>query len=170
MNRPLRDQEPTAAQSISAYDGTVTPWAEARQALAEARTFWLATVGPDGRPHVRPHLAVWVDDALHFTASPSSRKGKNLARDPHCTVTTHSRGLELVVEGDAARVTDEATLQRVADAYAAKYEWPVTIRDGAFYADYGAPTAGPPPFHVFDVTPSTVFGFGEGPATRWRFE
>jgi hypothetical protein len=32
----------------------------------------------------------------------------------------------------------------VAEAYAAKYEWPVTVRDGAFDAD-GAPTAGPPP-------------------------
>ncbi|MBA2277843.1 MAG: pyridoxamine 5'-phosphate oxidase family protein [Chloroflexia bacterium] len=165
----MTESEPITAQSISAYDETVTSWAEARQGLAEARTYWLATVRPDGQPHVRPHLAVWVDDALYFSSSPTSRKGKNLDHDAHCSVPTHSRGLDLVVEGTAVRVTDEASLQRVADAYAAKYEWPVTVRDGAFVAEYGAPTAGPPPYHVFEVTPSTIFGFGEGPATRWRF-
>lgn len=116
MDRRQLDTAPVAEQSVSAYDETVIPWAEARRALAEARTFWLGTVRPDGQPHVRPHLAVWVDDALHFTSSTASRKGKNLVRDAYCAVTTQSRDLELVVEGEAVDVTDEARLQRVADS------------------------------------------------------
>ena len=59
-----------------------TSWAEARRRLAEADTYWLATVRSNGRPHLVPVLAVWLDDALHFfVASRTSRKAKNLARD-----------------------------------------------------------------------------------------
>jgi hypothetical protein len=89
-------------------------------------------------------------------------------------MTLRTEGLDLVVEAEAARVTDEARLRRVADAYAAKYQWPVTIDDGAFHAEWGAPTAGPSPYYVYALTPLVVYGFGtddtygERP-TRWRF-
>jgi hypothetical protein len=96
-----------------------------------------------------PVLGVWVDGALCFSAGEASRKGKNLARDPRCVVTAGSRrALDLVVEGEAAKVSDMVTLHRVAEAYASKYGWRVTVRDGAFYAD-GAPNAGPPPYAVY---------------------
>jgi len=166
----MAGKEPMAEQPLGA-DGT-TPWAEARGHLEEAGTYWLATVRPDGRPHVMPVLAVWVDGALHFSASPTSRKAKNLARDAHCVITAGSRALDLVVEGEAAQVRNEARLHRVAGAYASKYDWHVTVRDGAFYAD-GAPTAGPPPYEVYEVTPTMALGFpteeGTFSPTRWRF-
>jgi len=62
----------------------------------------------------------------------------------------------------------------VADAYASKYEWHVTVRDGVFDAEHGAPTAGPPPYTVYRITPSTVYAFGTDEtfasrSTRWRF-
>jgi hypothetical protein len=47
----------------------------------------------------------------------------------------------------------------------------VRIQDGAFDADYGAPTAGPPPFDVYALNPTRVFGFGTDETwspTRWR--
>jgi hypothetical protein len=87
-------------------------------------------------------------------------------------ITAGSPSLDLVVEGRAARITDDAKLRRVAEVYAAKYQWQVTVRDGAFYAD-GAPTAGPPPYDVYEVTPTTAFGFGTDEsfnARRWRFQ
>jgi hypothetical protein len=65
-----------------------------------------------------------------------------------------------------------AKLQRVADVYATKYDWHVTVRDGAFYADYGAPTAGPSPYSLFEMTPHFAYGFGTGETfspTLWRF-
>jgi hypothetical protein len=140
--------------------------------MADAETYWLATARPDGGPHLVPVLAVWVDGTLHFAASPASRKGRNLVRDARCAIATRSRGLDLVVEGAAARVTQPAELRRVAGAYAAKYGWAVTVRDGAFRGD-GAPTAGPPPYNVYEVVPTVAFGFpadGTSVPTRWRFE
>ena len=75
----------------------------------------------DGRPHVVPVLAVWVDGALHFVASPTSRKARNLARDPHCVIMARRDPFDLVVEGTAANVSDEARLRRVAEVYMTKY-------------------------------------------------
>ena len=168
----MAGKEPLSAQPYSADETRPLPtWAEARRRLEEAPFYWLATVRPDGRPHVVPVLAVWADGGLHFVAGSSSRKAKNLARDSHCVVTVDTDALHLVVEGETAIVSDEAGLRRVADAYASKYGWQVTMRDGAFYAD-GAPTAGPPPYEVYEVTPTTIFGFGPDEsfgATRWRF-
>jgi hypothetical protein len=71
----------------------------------------------------------------------------------------------------ATKVTDEATLQRVAGAYAA-HGWGPTVRDGAFYHDYSAPTAGPPPWHLYEVTATRAIGLGgdeAAGATRWQF-
>ena len=168
----MADRESVAEQPLDADDAVRTPWAEARGRLEEAGAYWLATARPDGRPHVMPVLDVWVDGALCFSAGEASRKGKNLARDPRCVVTVGSGALDLVLEGEAVKVSDRVTLHRVAEAYASKYAWRVTVRGGAFYAD-GAPTAGPPPYAVYEATPTTVFGFatdGTFRSTRWRFE
>jgi nitroimidazol reductase NimA-like FMN-containing flavoprotein (pyridoxamine 5'-phosphate oxidase superfamily) len=167
----MAEKAPAAEQPYLAEDTTPRPWAEARERLAEADTYWLATVRPDGLPHLAPLLAVWVDGALHFVASRTSRKATNLAHDAHCVIATRREALDLVVEGTVAKVSQEARLHRVAEVYMNKYGWPVTVRDGAFYAD-GAPTAGPPPYEVYEVIPTTAFGFPWDETfnpTRWRF-
>jgi len=161
----------TAEQYLAADSRPQTTWADVRRRLAEARTYWLATVRPDGRPHVMPLLAVWLDGALHFVASGTSRKARNLALSPRCVVTASDPALDLVLEGKAVKVRDEARLHRLAEAYASKYGWPVTVHDGAFQGE-GAPTAGPPPYEVYEVVPSVAFGFGTDEslnAMRWRF-
>jgi nitroimidazol reductase NimA-like FMN-containing flavoprotein (pyridoxamine 5'-phosphate oxidase superfamily) len=152
-------------------DAPLPSWAEARSRLEETQYYWLATVRPDGRPHVMPVLAVWVGGSLHFASGPVTRKARNLRRDSYCAITADGDDLHVVVEGNTTRVRDELRLRRVADAYAAKYGWQVAVRDGVFHAD-GAPTAGPPPFDVYEVTPTTVFAFGTDEsygAARWRF-
>jgi nitroimidazol reductase NimA-like FMN-containing flavoprotein (pyridoxamine 5'-phosphate oxidase superfamily) len=134
--------------------------------------YWLATVQPDGRPHVVPVLSVWLEGALYFCANENTRKARNLTDNVHCVITVGNNAMHLVVEGEAAKVRDEVKLQRVAGVYASKYDWHVTVRDGAFYADYGAPTAGPSPYDVYEVTPTTAFGFGTDEKfspTRWSF-
>ncbi len=171
MTFPKIGKMPVIKEPYNAEDSAPTPWSRAADLLESADTYRLATVRPDGRPHVVPVLAVWVDGALHFVASDTSRKAADVARAPRCTITTHSNGLDLVVEGDTANVTDEDVLHRVADAYASKYDWHVIVGDRAFHAE-GAPTAGPPPYVVYTVTPSTAFGFptdGQLTPTRWRF-
>ncbi len=104
----------------------------------------------------------------YFCTGPTERKAKNLAANAQCVVTTGNNsldnGLDLVVEGDAVRVTDDATLRRLVDGYAAKYGWDFSVRDGAFVGDGGEA-------FVFAVAPRKVFGFGKGEPfsqTRWR--
>jgi len=155
---------------FSSDGATPKGWADARRHLEDARVYWLSTVRPDGRPHVTPLLSVWLDGALHFCTGPSERKAKNLVGNPHCILTTGcnaEEGLDLVVEGDAVQVRDDARLQRIADAYESKYgsDWHFDVRDGAFHHSGGHAL-------VYEVAPSTAFGFGKGDVysqTRWRF-
>jgi general stress protein 26 len=169
----MAEKEPVAEMEpqFSSDDATPTPWAEARERLATAKVYWLSTVRPDGRPHVTPIAAVWLDDALYFTTGHMERKAKNLAQNTHCVVTTGCNGLEgldLVVEGDAVRVTDETRLQRLADEYVAKYDqlFRFTVRDGAFYLEGSEIEV-----LVYELASTTAFGFGKSTfsQTRWRF-
>jgi hypothetical protein len=164
--------EPATARLYDPRDGgQPAPWEEARRRLEEATFFWLATARPDGRPHLTPVLAVVVDGTPHFCAGGATRKARNLAAGGRCSLATAAERMHLVVEGTAAPVGDGARLRRVAGAYAAKYGWPVTVREGALHGD-GAPTAGPPPYRVYALRPEVAFGFGEDEtvtATRWDF-
>ena len=163
---PLTELEPR----FSSDDANPTQWAEARERLEQAEVYWLSTARPNGRLHVTPLVAVWLDGALYFATGPSERKARNLAHNSCCVITTGRNvleGLDLVVEGDAEVVSDEAGPRRVADRYASKYEPPFnfTVRDGAFYGEGGAAV-------VCRVAPTKVFGFGKGESfsqTRWRF-
>jgi hypothetical protein len=82
--------------------------------------------------------------------------------------------MHLVLDGSASKVAGPAVLESVAGAYRAKYDWPVTVVNGAFDAPYGAPTAGLPPYQPYEIRPASVLGFVNDPAlgassTRWRF-
>ncbi|MBE8518355.1 pyridoxamine 5'-phosphate oxidase family protein [Amycolatopsis sp. H6(2020)] len=161
---------PTAERMTG--EGTVLDWAAVRDGLTQAKSFWLATVRPDGLPHLRPLLCAWLDDALHVCSNPSARKAKNVDGGSAAAIGTSCPRFDVVVEGPAERVTDVAALRRIADAFRDKYGWPVVERDGALDAEYAAPTAGAPPFAAYTVTPVTAFVFPttEGLApTRWRF-
>jgi hypothetical protein len=150
-----------------------TEWATARSIVEESRaTYWLATVRRDASPHVMPIMAVWVDGRPFFTSGRRTQKARNLAREPRCVLTVEQEPLDLVVEGVATITRDAATLQRVADAYASVYGWQVTVEDGAFEGE-GAPTAGPPPHDIYELTPRTVFGLPLDASispTRWAFD
>jgi general stress protein 26 len=164
------DKEPTAElePQFSSDNATATPWPKARGQLEKADIYWLATVRPDGRPHATPLLAIWLDGALYFCTGPSERKAKNLAHNSQVVITTGCNvleGLDVVVEGEAVQVSDEVKLQRLADAYASKYDWHYAVRDGAFYGEGGRA-------EVYEVSPTTAFGFGKGEMssqTRYRF-
>jgi hypothetical protein len=154
----MAERNPVSADPMTAGATTPTPWARARATLAEVpATYWLATVRPDGAPHVRGE---------------HTRKAINLVRDSRCVVTVEHEPLDLVLEGRAVKVRDAPTLRRVADTYARVYGWHVTVCDGASHDTEGAPTAGPPPYDVYEATPTTAFGFGTDETfvpTRWRF-
>lgn len=163
---------------FSSEGAVPTAWSEAEAALEQAELFWLSTVREDGRPHVTPLLAVWLDAALWFCTGPTERKARNLAANRQCTLTTGCNslreGLDIVVDGDARRVTDEDTLRRVATLYESKYgpEWRFEVRDGAFrHGEASLRADDPGTALVFEVVPRTAFGFRKGnySQTRWRF-
>ena len=136
----------------------------------EPHTHWLATTRPDGAPHVMPVGAVWFEGRFYFTSGDGTRKSRNLAQNPHCVITLAGQGLDLVLEGEATKVKDDAKLHRLAEVFASA-GWAPTVRDGAFYHEFSAPSAGPPPWELYEFTPKTVFGLATAEpygATRWR--
>ncbi len=165
--------EPVAEQMLNNEDARVKPWAGVREIFDAGGTYWLATVRKDGRPHVVPIGPAWMDDKVYFTTGQGTRKEKNLAHNPHCVITLAGRDFDVVVEGTVAKVTDSAKLDRLAAIYRAN-GWPATVADGALDAPFSAPTTGPAPYNVYEVTPSIAFAFGTeeetvNHSTRYRF-
>ncbi|MGH2417636.1 MAG: pyridoxamine 5'-phosphate oxidase family protein [Candidatus Limnocylindria bacterium] len=144
-------------------DRGAAPWPAAQERLENPerpRTYWLATVRDDGRPHLMPIIGMWMEGAFYFVSGERTQKGRNLSREPRCAVATGSTklpSLDLVVEGVAAMVNDEETLRRVTDAYRSRMEWALEVRDGRVHGP-NAPTAGPPPYAVWQIRPSSVIG------------
>jgi len=157
---------------FSSEGATAKTWEEGRRRIEEAAVYWVSTVRADGRPHVTPLYAVWVDDALYFCSGVEEQKSKNLARNPQVAMTTGCNddkgGLDVVLEGRTAVVTDQQLLERIADAYVDKYgeEWRFEIRDRVFHGGGG-------PAPVYELEPVKALGFGKGAEfshTRWMFQ
>jgi hypothetical protein len=159
------------------------PWLETRLAAGlsqvpgtggpDRHTCWLATINPDDSPYVTGIGALWADGCCWFVTGKGTRKGKNLARDPRCTLSVAAEDFDLVIEGDATLVTDAGTVARLARRWAEE-GWPARVDETgeALTADYSAPSAGPPPWHVYRLTPREVTALATvapGGATRWRF-
>jgi hypothetical protein len=160
-------------KNLTIYGEKPIPWSRALEILNAGfdGTCWLATTRPDGRPHVAGIGAVWVDEKFYIVTGARTRKGINLAKNPNCAISVALKGLDLAVEGRAVKVTDDATLRRLAKLYADQ-GWPATVKDSAFTAPYSAPSAGPPPWDLYVITPTTAFGVATAEphgATRWRF-
>ena len=163
------------SKNLDIYGSEPIPWSRALAQLdtpGGGTTYWLATTRPDGRPHIAAFGGLWVDGKVYLVSGAGTRKSRNLSSNPNCAVSVSLPGLDLVIEGKVARVTDEATLVRLAERYAAQ-GWPATVDDGAFTAPYSAPSAGPPPWDLYAITPVTAFGVATAEpngATRWRFD
>jgi hypothetical protein len=176
----MSDRQPTDIANLDSNDYGLEPlrWSRVEARLAadlprpETPVF-LGTVRPDGTPHAAGIGALWLDGELYFTTSPLAAKARHLAANPACTMSMRLEGLDLVLEGRATRVTERGTLEPVRDGFNAG-GWPATLdADGdALTAPYSAPSAGPPPWHVYRLTFHTVFGVASTEpqgATRWTF-
>jgi len=149
-------------------DAQPTTWPAARDVLDGAQLSWLSTVRADGRPHVTPLVAVWLDGALHFTTGPTEQKALNLDKNRNVVLTTGcnswDQGLDVVVEGEARRVTDRTTLERLASAWRSKWDgsWQFDVADDGFHHEAGGLAL------VFAVEPAKVLAFGKGTFTHTR--
>lgn len=140
----------------------------------DRHTCWLATVDPDGQPHVTGIGALWRDGSFFFETGATTRKGRNLARDRRCTLSLATHEFDLVVEGDATRVVEPDVVATLARAWS-EGGWPCEVDPSgtALTAPFSAPSAGPPPWNVYriDVRAATVVATVEpGGAMRWRFD
>lgn len=164
MNDPVSQLD----ERFSDPDARPTTWAAAREVLETAQISWISTVRADGRPHVTPLVAVWLDGSLHFTTGSTEQKAVNLRTNPHVVLTTGcdtwDRGLDVVVEGEARRVTDRATLERLAAAWGTKWDgsWQFEVTDDGFQHEGGGLAL------VFAVDPTKVLAFGKGTFTHTR--
>jgi len=159
--------------AFSSPESKSTEWSQALHELTSAEVYWLSTVRPDGRPHVTPLLAIWLEGALYFCTGPNERKAKNLSANRHCVLTTGQstlNGLDLVIEGTADSVSDPAELGRVANTYESKYGSHFAAPDGTWSGLGDAMRRAE--VLVYRVAPETGFGFGKGGTfsqTRWSF-
>ena len=158
VERPFTEEGYGIPASI---EGTL-PWQWAQTMLVEAPVYWIASVRPDGRPHVTPIWAVWVDGAFWMEGGRRTRRFRNLTANPAAVVTIERDDDALILEGDAGLVTDldETLVERLLEAYrkylpthgyqAERENW----RDG-----------------IWRVVPHKVLGWSNFPAdaTRWTF-
>jgi general stress protein 26 len=167
----MKQPETKLDERFSDADAVATEWAETRRMLETAELFWISTVRADGRPHVTPLVAVWLEDAIHFTTGPTEQKAVNLRGNSNVILMTGcnewNQGLDIVVEGKAIQITDNDLLGRLADSWATKWDgrWHFEVRDGAFEHEGGGVAL------VFSVTATKIFAFAKGTfaQTRHRF-
>jgi general stress protein 26 len=166
----MKQPKATLDKQYSSETATARAWEEGRSLLEKAEIYWLTTVRADGRPNVSPLAAIWLDGAIHFCTGEHERKALNIASNRQCAITTGcnamNEGFDIVIEGDAIRVLDREMLQRIADAYGAKYAgWGLTVGEGVLLGEDGDTL-------VFEIVPVKAFGFGKGEPfsqTRWDF-
>jgi nitroimidazol reductase NimA-like FMN-containing flavoprotein (pyridoxamine 5'-phosphate oxidase superfamily) len=163
-------------KNLDRYGGDALPWSRARDQLAsivpDAQSiYYLNTTRPDGRPHSVGIGAVWHDGDMYFTSNLETRKSRNLAETPYASISTRLKDLDLILEGKATIVTDPETLEALAAVYR-EGGWPAEAEDGALTAPFSAPSAGPPPWHLYRLVIDTAFGVATAEpygATRWDF-
>ena len=134
---------------------------------------WLATVNPDGSPHLTGLGPLWVEGSFYLTTGETTRKGRNLARDPRCTLGISTEDFDLAADCDASLVEDPGLVADLAGRWNAG-GWPAAPDDSgvALTAEFSAPSAGPPPWRVYRLVPRTitvVLASAPGGATRWTF-
>jgi hypothetical protein len=151
------------------------PWSRALAALdltgGPEITWFLGVVNADGSPHAAGVGALWSEGGLYFVSGPRTRKSKALAANPKAALSARLQGIDLVFEGATRRVTDSDTLERVAAAYR-EGGWPAEVSGDAFTAPFNAPSAGPPPWYLYEFGFQNVYGVATAEpwgATRWRW-
>ncbi len=138
-------------------------WEQTEAVLASAEISWICTVRPDGRPHVTPLVAVWLDGVLYFQTGEGEVKFDNLMGNPNVTLITGSaswdKGIDAIAEGEAVRVEDPELLGRLAEAWGRKWDgrWKLEPRGGGL----GEPGSTGHAI-VFAVAPKRVYAHAKG--------
>ena len=134
------------------------PWSWAEERLRGKHIWWLASLRPNGTPHLMPVWAVWLGDGVAFSTDPSSRKARNIAANPSVSIVPERGTQSVIVEGVVEKLPAERLDEFVA-TYLAVWDVDPTQVEG----------------DMFLIRPTKVFGFVDEEdgfplsATRWTF-
>jgi len=164
---------PRTEADVRYGDPDVVPvaWVDAIARLSAAEIYWVATVRPGRGPHLTPVIGVVDDGIFHFCTGVGEQKERNLRSNAHCTVVTGTNdiatGTDVILEGVAEQVIDDAELKRLAVAWADKYgdDWRFEVSGGAFHHRV-SPSHDVP---VFGIRPSVGYAFGRAPSSHTRY-
>jgi general stress protein 26 len=165
----MPETEPIAElnEGFSEPGAAAPPWAEVDAVLASSEMFWLSTTRRDGRPHLTPLPAIWLDRTLYFCVGSQEQKTQNLQSSARCVLAAGPNqfrsGLDVVVEGTAGRTTDPAMLRRLAALWKAKLDWDFEVAGDGFLDPAGRTGL------VFGVVPEKILAFGKDPYSQTRY-
>ena len=152
---------PERAEQVRLPDGYGTPstlleWDGVAARLEGAAHYWLATVRPDGRPHVVPLDGIWLEGRWYFGGGAAAVWQRNLEANPQASLHLEDARVAVIAEGRCAfaPVADDVA-ERLAAASAAKYGYappPIAYRPG-----------------VWALTPSRVLAWTDLPTDATRF-
>lgn len=160
---PIAERPHAPGYEVPETADGLLPFGWARQRLVDARTWWVASVRPDGRPHVMPIWGAWVDDRAYLLGQLTARWARNLVANPACVVHIQQGDDVVIVEGQATLLT--APSQALLDGCRAGFAKYRTADgpevDVASWVGKG----------FWEITPRVIFGFSDyvTDATRWRF-
>src|SRR5207302_145718 len=99
------------------------PWTVTRKILEGARSYWLVTIDPDGKPHLVGQWGAWIDERWYFEGGEDTKWARNVGREPRIAMGAESGTTAVMIEGRAARVpsVDRPTAERITKQYGAKY-------------------------------------------------
>jgi hypothetical protein len=174
----MADQAPVETTNLGGAENTGVPWNRMRALLSAPSPpdhpggyfpSYLGTVRPDGRPHATGVGVRWYDGDIYFLSGPGTRKSRNLAVNPACTLAMRlPDGPDLVLDGEATPIDDPAILDAVG-ALIRQSGWPVELTAGGFTAPFGPWGGDQPPWQLYRFVFHTAIGQGTEGATRWRF-
>ena len=155
--QPVATRPKMEGYGVPASSDGMLPWSWALERFTRSHDYWLTTVRPGGAPHVMPVWGVWLDGAWYFSTGATSRKSRNLERNPKCVVCSENAQEAVILEGRAKRLKDDDIPPQACTDYMAKYGWELD------------PKRGP----VWEVRPHRVFAmpemqFPQG-VTKWVF-
>ncbi|MTE13979.1 pyridoxamine 5'-phosphate oxidase family protein [Nocardia aurantiaca] len=168
--------DPVSAQDLNIYGKAELPWDVVRKAmdagigLPETAGF-LGTVSPSGKPSSAGIGCVESGGHIYFTSGPGTKKSRNLTGNPYCTLSFRFPEIDLVLSGEAHRVTDAGEIDRVTAVFR-EGGWPAERSGDAVTAPYSAQSAGPAPWHLYRFAPHTAVALAltdPHGATRWQF-
>jgi hypothetical protein len=172
----MTERTPIETTNLRSTDTTTLDWNRIRDQLAAPPPpdtpgghipSVLGTAGPDCRTYLTGVGARWYAGDLYFLSSPTTRKSRNLAANPACSIAMHLKEFDLVFDGEATPTWEPHLLEAVGDLVRLA-GWPVELTEGGFTAPFGPPDAGPP-WQLYRFTFHTAIGQGEHGAIRWRF-